>query len=243
MKRQNEYRNGNYIGSNSFSFGIINKPKPKKDSMTIWQFIIMLIESVVILAAIIGFVSNAKADVTVIIGQSNAYFIDHYSNVIGHKTGTKQINCSHPGEKIVKFMPGGKFMRNCLKQIGDQRIDNIVFWQGESDTQTLNDAGKWRLRAGIVLNTLLKTQNHKVNIVMVILNNKQDLRLFPYWNLIRDRQLRFPIVKKLDSSSYEFADWELAPWSNSPEIVNLPVHLTEDGYVDIGSDIAKILNK
>lgn len=60
MKRQNLYRSGNYIGSNSFSFGIISKPKPKK-GRTIWNLIGLFICACVITASFLGF-SNAHAE-------------------------------------------------------------------------------------------------------------------------------------------------------------------------------------
>lgn len=196
---------------------------------------------ILVFIALLGmFISEANATpkpVIVVIGQSNA--VGMYESGVFQKAYKhhKVISCSHGGEKIEKFLPGSKYMKLCIKQIGNGIVDKVIFWQGESDTTTEQDAVSWHKKVNIVLSEIIKKHGtKKTKLVSVVINNFQDLDVWKHWNVVRAQQLRMKSIK-IDSSNYEF----------EPVIhffgvdVYSPIHLTKDGYKKISVDISRKL--
>lgn len=64
----------------------------------------------------------------------------------------------------------------------------IVWWQGESDAETFEDANKWAQRFA-VLAQAWRSDNGDVPIIMVRLNGQNpNPKAFPYWSLVRAKQ-------------------------------------------------------
>ena len=179
------------------------------------------------------FTANANA-VTVIIGQSNARGI-YDSGVIKNA-----INCSYPGEKISMFLKGGEYYSKCIKDIGNRKVDAVIFWQGESDSVSEIEAKQWKAKTLKVLRSLRKDVcNKKTKLIVVLLNNVNPDPVFPYWLTVRDSQLELKGGVKIDSGYYPF---ESELYANGNYYYG-NIHLTKEGYKMISQDINNTIRR
>lgn len=184
--------------------------------MKIFERISMIMFALVIIISLfVGYIRDTEANEKnyAVIGQSNAYYMAN-TPVLKNTLSTPEtrvniINCSHPGQKVKMFTASWletTYFGNCLHQIGNRKLDGIIFWQGESDTKLIFDANRWPIIArGILVSLRVETDSGNIPIVMIALNNLSH-PLGPYWKDIRGYQISMvaPNLHKLDSSNYQF---------------------------------------
>lgn len=178
---------------------------------------------------LLTFANNAQARNTVVFGQSNAAGIFWHGGLPGNV-----YNCTMSGKPIEYF----KFSYSqttafgaCIGLVGYNKVDAIVFWQGESDSIA---PAQWSYAASEVIYHLRKYFGVDVPIIMVVLH-KWDVSykgaIYDGWHKIREQQLGMYWVYKIDSEGYEF---DAATNYN---------HLTIAGYQTMGKDIDALLTR
>ena len=198
----------------------------------------MNIKIFLICVIVFYFTGNASAKSIIVIGQSNAWGIVQYGG-LGKKTNTNIIDCTHPGQFISPFLPGGDFFSDCMKKSKGRDIDTVVFWQGESDASEQLTAETWKAKALILLRTLrTRVCNDTTKLVVVALHDEryEIPNTNPYWLYVRSMQNSLKGAYHIDSSNYPFNN-------DFHDNHNYFVHLTHDGYQMISKDIAEIVRR
>jgi hypothetical protein len=187
----------------------------------------MTLESLnnILLITILSLTSVVASGEVISFGQSNAKGIVIYG-------GESVVDCAKGGQKIKAFLPTYDIRTlygDCIRKMGGKKATAIIFWQGESDTGRASDARNWSLRSSLVIRSLLQdVGTPATKVVLVVINNRADPKLFPYWQQIRNIQLNSPFIL-IDSSLY--------PFEPSIGSITSPIHLTKAGYRAITRDI------
>jgi hypothetical protein len=185
-------------------------------------------KNIFLLILIVFFPQQSQSQTLIAIGQSNAVGIIRESNA-----NIIFINCAHDGQSIDKFevnLDENSFFGDCIKKItaSNEKIDGVIFWQGENDAIKRIKSKTWSIKATKVILGLRQFIDNNVPILMVILHDKKPPKNIKYWRIIREMQQNFAGIYKIDSTNYEFEDDNL--------------HLTPNGYIKILDDILIKIN-
>lgn len=183
----------------------------------------------IILLAMLAFASISHAKTILVMGQSNATGLVKTQALDG-----EVINCTHRGQPIRKFQlnfTADSYFGQCLRKVQGKAVDALVFWQGESDTQSLAAAEQWGYMASRLINDI-RTFAPGLPIIMIALHSGYCYcdnigTVQEAWYSVRRQQLGFMGVTIVDSSDYEF----------KPD----DVHLTTIGYIDISNKINELV--
>jgi len=192
----------------------------------------------IIAYALVG-TCEASTKYYIVIGQSNAKGIVNYGDIEQRLSingnVAKIIDCTKSGTKIKYFMPSwlnNTLYGNCLANVSNKNVFGIIFWQGESDTLTMDCSDNWAINVMTLLSQLrIDAGNNETKIIIIALNGLHNNQSYYIgWPKIRSDGLKL-VAKNLiviDSDNYPFSPGN--------------IHLTQTGYEQISQDIADIFN-
>lgn len=188
--------------------------------------------------------SGCEPRKVLLIGQSNAVYLRQYAdleNTLGYFDCPAKIYLSIAGgKKADVFLPNWSSMslygQTARKLDKDQaKLDAIVFWQGEADTRTVQDAESWARKTTETLKAYVDDYGSSKQIPIVIFKlNSGRIELkndYKCWKTVRIAQQSMAVsgrITVIDTSRYKF----------NPDFVHMPPL----SYPLAAQDAANVIN-